>query len=47
MYRDDAQWHLIRSRIREDGIPKKQVSRETGISRRTINRILMHECPPD
>jgi hypothetical protein len=46
MYRDVAQWHLIRRRIREDGTPKKQVSRETGISRLTINRMLMHECPP-
>jgi hypothetical protein len=35
IYRDVAQWRRIRRRIREQGVPKKQVSRETGISRRT------------
>ena len=46
MYREVAQWRRIRRRVREDGAPKKQVSRETGISRRTINRILTLESPP-
>ena len=46
MYRDVAQWRHIRRRIREKGTPKRQVSRETGISRRTINKMLMHENPP-
>jgi hypothetical protein len=42
MYREVAQWR----RIREEGAPKKQVSRETGIGRQTINRMLAHENPP-
>jgi hypothetical protein len=46
MYRDVAQWHQIRRRILGKRAPKKQVSRDTGISRRTINKMLMHENPP-
>ncbi len=46
MYREVAQWRHIRRRIREKGTPKKQVSRETGISRQTINKMLAHEKPP-
>jgi hypothetical protein len=46
MYRDVAQWHQIRRRIREKGTAKKQVCRDTGISRHTINKMLMHENPP-
>ena len=46
MYRDVRQWHYIRRRILEEGIPKKRVARETGISRRTINKMLTHEHPP-
>ena len=39
MYREIAQWRQIRRRVLVDGTPKKQVARETGISRRTLNRI--------
>ena len=46
MYRDIAQWRHIRHRILEEEIPKKKVSRETGISRRTVNKMLMHKHPP-
>jgi hypothetical protein len=46
MYREVAQWRHIRRRIQEEETPKKQVSRETGISRRTINKMLTHEHPP-
>jgi transposase len=46
MYREVAQWRHIRHCIREKGTPKKQVSRETGISRQTINKMLAHEKPP-
>jgi transposase len=46
MYCDITQWRHIRRRIMEKGAPKKQISRETGISRRTINKILAHEHPP-
>ena len=43
MYCDVGQWRHIRSRILEKGTPKKQVARETGVSRRTINKMLTHE----
>jgi hypothetical protein len=46
MYRDVAQWHQIRRRILERGTPKRQVSRDTGISRHTIKKMLMRENPP-
>jgi DDE superfamily endonuclease len=46
MYRDVAVWQYVRGRILEKRAAKRQVSRETGISRRTINKILLHESPP-
>jgi hypothetical protein len=46
MYRDVGQWRDIRRRILEKGIPKKRISAETGISRKTINKMLAHEHPP-
>src|ERR1700738_64656 len=46
MYCDVRQWRHIRRRIMVKGTPKKQVSRETGISRQTITRMLAHEFPP-
>src|ERR1035437_835508 len=46
MYRDAKQWRQIRRSILENGAPKKKISRETGISRKTINKILTHKDPP-
>jgi transposase len=46
MYCDVRQWRQIRRRILEQGEPKKRVSAETGISRKTINKMLAHEQPP-
>jgi transposase len=46
MYCDVAQWHHIRQLILEKGMPKKQVSRTTGISRHTIKKMLAYENPP-
>jgi transposase len=46
MYYDVGQWRHIRRRILEKGTPKRRVSRETGVSRRTINKMLTHEHPP-
>ena len=46
MYREVAQWRHVRRSILEKGTPKKQVARDTGISRRVINKMLMHENPP-
>ena len=46
MYCDTRQWRHIRRRILEQGTPKKRVARETGVSRKTINKMLAHEHPP-
>ena len=46
MYRNATQWHRIRRSILENGVPKKRISRETGISRKTINKMLTHNDPP-
>src|ERR1700738_3138189 len=46
MYCDIRQWREIRRRILEKGAPKQRVPAETGISRKTINKMLAHEQPP-
>jgi transposase len=46
MYCDVRQWRQIRRRILEQGAPKRRVSAETGINRKTINKMLAHEQPP-
>ena len=45
MYRDRAQWTKIRRRILVDRIPIRQVVRETGISRKTIRKMLASRWP--
>lgn len=45
MYRDVAQWSGIRRRILEQGTPIRQVVRETGISRKTVRKMLQHPLP--
>ena len=45
MYRDVAQWAMIRRKVFEDGVPRRQLVRETGISRNTIRKMLLHKLP--
>jgi transposase len=45
MYQDLVQWSEIRHRILVEGIPQRQVARETGISRTTIRKMLLHSYP--
>ena len=45
MYRDVAQWSGIRRRILRDGASIRQVVRETGISRKTVRKMLDHPLP--
>src|SRR3954447_15343141 len=45
MYRDVAQWAKIRHRILVEGVSRRQVVRETGISRKTIRKMLAHPHP--
>jgi transposase len=45
MYRDRVQWTKIRRRILVDQAPIRQVVRETGISRKTIRKMLANRWP--
>ena len=45
MYRDVAQWTGIRRRILRDGVSICQVVRETGISGKTVCKMLKHPLP--
>ena len=45
MYRDVAQWSSIRHRILRKGVSIRQVVRETGISRKTVRKMLDHPLP--
>ena len=45
MYRDRVQWTVIRRRVLVDHTPIRQVVRETGISRKTIRKMLANRWP--
>jgi transposase len=45
MYRDFAQWTKIRHWVLVEGVPQRQVVRETGISRTTIRKMLANPHP--
>jgi len=45
MYRDVAQWLSIRDQVLRKGVPIRQIVRETGISRKTVRKMLNHPCP--
>ena len=45
MYRDVAQWANIRRRILVEGVSQRQAARETGISPKTIRKMLAHPHP--
>jgi hypothetical protein len=45
MYRDVVQWSKIRHRILVKGDSRRQVTRETGISANTIDKMLAHRHP--
>lgn len=45
MYRDLSQWAMVRRRVLDEGISRRQIVRETGINRETIRKMLLHRCP--
>ncbi len=45
MYRDVAQWTGIRRQVLRDGVSIRQLVRETGISCKTIRKMLKHPLP--
>ena len=46
MYSDALEWTGIRYRILRMGVPIRQIAHETGISRKTIRKMLVHALPP-
>lgn len=46
MYRDPKQWTYIRRLILEEGASRRGVSRKTGLSRKTVRKMLAHPQPP-
>ena len=45
MYHDVAQWTMVRRKVLEEGVSRRQLARQTGLSRKTIRKMLLHELP--
>lgn len=45
MYRDPIQWKRIRDRVLKQGKSQRKVSRETGLSRATVAKMVAHKIP--
>jgi hypothetical protein len=45
MYTDIRQWSKIRRQVLYDGVSRRQVVRDTGISRQTVRKMLLHPTP--
>ena len=46
MYKDMKQWTEIRRRVLTENISKRQIMRETGMHRTSLEKILNHSSPP-
>ena len=46
MHRDPRQWAYVRRLILEEGASRRGVSRKTGLSRRTVRKMLASPRPP-
>lgn len=46
MYRDIEQWTETRRRVLIEGVPKRQILRETGMHWTTLEKILAYSAPP-
>ena len=45
MYHDVAQWTMVRRKALEEGVSRRQLARQTGLSRNTVRKMLLHELP--
>ena len=45
MYRDVAQWTMVRQKVLDKGHSRRQVAKGTGLSRNTIRKMLLHKLP--
>ncbi len=46
MYRNMDDWAEIRRRVLVEGVSRRQILRETGLHRQTLQKILEHSEPP-
>jgi hypothetical protein len=45
VYHDVAQWTMVRRKVLEEGVSRRQLARQTGLSRNTIRKMLLRELP--
>jgi hypothetical protein len=45
VYHDLAQWTMVRRKVLQEGVSRRQLARQTGLSRKTIRKMLLHELP--
>jgi hypothetical protein len=45
VYHDVAQWTMIRQKVLDKGRSRRQVAKETGLSRNTIRKMLLNKLP--
>ena len=45
MYHDVAQWTMVREKVLDKGHSRRQVAKETGLSRNTVRKMLLHKLP--
>jgi hypothetical protein len=45
VYHDVAQWTMVRRKVLKEGVSRRQLARQTGLSRKTIRKMLLHELP--
>jgi transposase len=45
VYRDVAQWTMVRQKVLDKGHSRRQVAKETGLSRNTIRKMLLNKLP--
>ena len=45
MYHDVAQWAMVRRKVLEEGVSRRQLAKKTGLSRKTIRKMLLHKLP--
>jgi hypothetical protein len=45
VYHDVAQWTMVRRKVVDKGHSRRQMAKETGLSRNTIRKMLLHELP--
>jgi transposase len=45
VYHDVAQWVMVRQKALDKGHSRRQVAKETGLSRNTIRKMLLHKLP--